>query len=102
MVFRSNAGKVLPFRQQTAARYALLATVMSGQRITPETVAGKVAEAVETGKKLERTAGEKRQAGQALGAGRTKGALAQKDDGDINASMIAAYNARNGSAFSGH
>ena len=94
MVFRDKAGNVLPFRQQTAARYALLAKIMSGQKITPETVA----QAVNTGKRLERKATEQRRAGQALGAGQSKGTLTQPD-GDINSEIMAAYNARHGSAF---
>jgi hypothetical protein len=94
MAFRDKAGNVLPFRQQTAARYALLAKIMSGQKITPETVA----QAVQTGKRLERKATEQRRAGQALGAGQSKGTIEKPED-DVNASMIAAYNARNGSAF---
>ena len=98
MVFRDKTtGRVLPFREQTRARYAVLAKLMTGQRVNPAVVQ----EAVETGKQLERKVGEKRRAGQALGAGQSKGQFAQPES-DVNASIIAAYNARNGNVFSGH
>ena len=97
MVFRDKTtGRVLPFREQTRARYAVLAKLMTGQRVNPAVVQ----EAVETGKQLERKVGEKRRAGQALGAGQSKGQFAQPES-DVNASIIAAYNARNGNVFSG-
>lgn len=95
MVFTDQrTGAPLPTAQQAAMKYAILAKEMAGQRVDPAVVT----QAVETGKKLERSTDQKRKAGAVLGAGQSKGKLATGGD-DVNASMIAAYNARNGSAF---
>ena len=67
MVFRDQAGRVLPEAQQAQMKYTLLARHLAGQRVSPAVVA----QAVETGRRLAGRADNRRQAARATGAGRT-------------------------------
>ncbi len=96
MVFTDQkTGRALPEAQQARMRYQMLAQIASGEKPNPKVVA----EAVSKGLEATRKADQTRKAGSvALGAGKVRTQTPPSGD-DLNNSMIAAYNARNGSAF---
>ena len=97
MVFTDpKSGRALPESQQARMRYQMLAQISSGEKPNPQVVA----QAVNKGKEIARKESQVKRQGQALGAGKSRAQTPASGD-DLNTSMIAAYNARNGSAF-GH
>lgn len=95
MVFTDQKGRALPPAQQATMKYQILAKEMAGVKVNPAVVA----RAVETGRTLNAQTDQRRRQGAALNSGKTTGGFAKGSDGDVNNSMISAYNARNGSAF---
>lgn len=71
MVFRDQAGRLLPEQQQAQLKYTILARAIAGQRVNPAVVA----EAVQTGKRLAGKANTNRRAAGITGAGRATAGL---------------------------
>jgi len=67
MVFRDGKGNPLSAAQNALRKYALVARVASGQKVTPQVVT----QAVQAGRKQEQTQQQRRAAGRALGSGTT-------------------------------
>jgi hypothetical protein len=86
MVFRDQHGRILPQAQQAQLKYTLLARQLSGQRINPAVVA----QAVETGRRLESRAGTRRQAARVTGAGQRTAGPAGGAQGEEDDPMMAA------------
>jgi len=67
MVFRDAQGRPLPADQNALRKYALVARVASGGKVTPQAVT----QAVQAGRRQEATQQQRRAAGRALGSGAT-------------------------------
>jgi hypothetical protein len=85
MVFRDQAGRVLPQQQQAVLKYTLLARHLSGQRVNPAVVA----QAVETGRRLAGRAENRRQAARVTGAGQRSTGPAGGAQGEEEDPMMA-------------
>lgn len=75
MTFVDDYGRPLPNHLQIAEKYKLVAKAMTGQQVNPAAIA----QAVDTGKKLADKAKITRNAGRALGAGRSTQQIGQQN-----------------------
>jgi hypothetical protein len=85
----------LPPHQRFAAQYKVAARLMSGQKLSP----AQAAQTAEAAKRKAQEQESKRKAGKALGAGKAKANISAPGNGNINTSIMGAYNARHGNVF---